>query len=115
MADQLGVSAGTVKAWGVRHLCRADAFPLVAGLIWLCGHIQMETCWSAPLASRSLLSVHREDRTQPDIGRLNWFIFKMILAAYKYDVHSCEQCATTLAHARSYLDLAREMVIEVHL
>jgi hypothetical protein len=25
----------------------ADAFSLVAGLVWLCDHIQMETCWSA--------------------------------------------------------------------
>ena len=75
-------------SWGVRHLYRADAFPLVAGLIWLCGHIQLETCWSAPLASRSLPSVHREDRTQPDIGHLNWFTLKMILATHKYDVRS---------------------------
>lgn len=42
---------------------------------------------SASLASRSLLSVHREDRMQPDIGRLNWCTLKMILATYKYDVH----------------------------
>jgi hypothetical protein len=85
---------GPVPLWGARQLCRADAFLLVSGLIWLCGHIQMETCWSTPrMRARPLLSARLEDRTQPDIDRLTRFIFKMILVTYKSDTHPplCER------------------------
>src|SRR5215470_10650582 len=78
-------------AWhrpGVRQLCRADTFPLVAGLIWLWGHIQMKTCWSAScMRAAPLLSTRLEGRAQPDRGHLSRFIVKMILVTYKSGAH----------------------------